>query len=177
MAPAPTGPATILQHKAKRRRRLNQILSVGESSITTTTELPVNSTSPEAPADQLPDQDKRAARVVVPRLQIADAPTRTKMRARVPVASGLSVLVANANSLIMNYRVVPFVPSLDHKNPSGDQAAEQLNVIISSYSEKGWEYVRLESVQSWVAADTGCFGLGGKPGYYTSRQLIVFRKD
>jgi len=79
----------------------------------------------------------------------------------------------------MNYRVVPFVPSLDHKNPSGDHAADQLSTIITMHSEKGWEYVRLERVESWVAPDTGCFGLGlgGKPGYHTSRQVIVFRRS
>lgn len=76
----------------------------------------------------------------------------------------------------MEYRVVPFVPSLDHKNPSGDAAADQLNAIITMHADKSWEYVRLESVSSWVAPDTGCFGFGGKAGYHTTRQVIVFKR-
>jgi hypothetical protein len=77
----------------------------------------------------------------------------------------------------MNYRVVPFVPSLDHRNPSGDAAAEQLNAIITMHADKGWEYIRLESVSAWVAPNTGCFGFFGKPGYATVRQMIVFRRN
>jgi len=76
----------------------------------------------------------------------------------------------------MKYKVVPFMPSLDHKNPSGDAAALQLNVIVSKHADEGWQYVGLEGVSSWVAPDSGCFGFGGKPGYPTIRQVIVFEK-
>ena len=77
----------------------------------------------------------------------------------------------------MNYKVIPFVPSLDHKNRSGEAAAVQLSNVINKHAEEGWEYVRLESVTSWVAPESGCFGLGTKAAAYTtSRQMIVFKK-
>jgi hypothetical protein len=78
----------------------------------------------------------------------------------------------------MNYKVVPFVGSLDQKKTSSQHVAEQLENIISRHSGEGWTYVRLESVSTWVAPDNGCFGIiGAKPGYATSRQVIVFKKE
>lgn len=77
----------------------------------------------------------------------------------------------------MKYKAVPFVASLDHKKPSGEAAAIQLQDIISQHSREGWDYVRLENVSAWVAPDTGCFGIGAVPGYNTIRQVIVFEKQ
>jgi len=78
----------------------------------------------------------------------------------------------------MQYKVIPFVASLDQKKTSSQHVAEQLQSIISQHSQQGWTYARLESVSTWVAADKGCFGIiGAKPGYATSRQVIVFNKE
>ena len=79
----------------------------------------------------------------------------------------------------MKYKAIPFVGSLDqNKKLSSQHVAEQLEEIITKYSADGWEYVRLESVSTWVAPDNGCFGIiGTKPGYSTSRQVIVFKRD
>ena len=76
----------------------------------------------------------------------------------------------------MQYKVIPFVASIDQKNQPSS-VAEQLEKIIAKYSADGWAYVRLESVTTLVAGDNGCFGLGAKPGYNTSRQVIVFEKN
>ena len=77
----------------------------------------------------------------------------------------------------MNYKVVPFVPKLDLKNPSGAAAATQLNEVINQHATEGWTYVRLESVSALVTGESGCFGLNAKPSFPVQRQMIVFKKD
>ncbi len=76
----------------------------------------------------------------------------------------------------MEYKVIPFVASLDAKKGTSENVAEQLESLIKNYTNQGWEYVRLESVTTFVQPDSGCFGLGAKPGYTTTRQMIVFKK-
>ena len=77
----------------------------------------------------------------------------------------------------MEYKVIPFVASIDSKSGNSTHVAEQLEEIIKHHSNQGWKYVRLESVSTYVQPDTGCFGLGAKPGYTTSRQMVVFSKS
>ena len=76
----------------------------------------------------------------------------------------------------MEYKVVPFVASIDFKKGTSDHVAEQLEKLINHYAAQGWEYVRLESVTTYVGPDNGCFGFGGKPGYTTARQMVVFSR-
>lgn len=76
----------------------------------------------------------------------------------------------------MEYKVVPFVASIDQKKGTSNHVAEQLEQLINLYSSKGWNYVKLEGVTTYVSPDNGCFGFGGKPGYTTTRQMIVFSK-
>ena len=76
----------------------------------------------------------------------------------------------------MEYKVVPFVASLDHKKGTSAHVAEQLQKLINHYATQGWKYIRLESVTTFVGPDDGCFGFGGKPGYTTTRQMVVFSK-
>lgn len=76
----------------------------------------------------------------------------------------------------MEYKVIPFVASLDAKKGTSDHVAEQLESLIGHFSNQGWKYVRLESVTTFVQPETGCFGLGAKPGYTTTRQMVVFEK-
>jgi hypothetical protein len=75
----------------------------------------------------------------------------------------------------MEYKVIPFVASIDSKKGNSTHVANQLEEIIKNYSNQGWNYIRLESVSTFVEPETGCFG-GGKPGYTTSSQMIVFSK-
>ncbi|MEJ0031039.1 MAG: hypothetical protein WDO15_11965 [Bacteroidota bacterium] len=52
----------------------------------------------------------------------------------------------------MNYKVLPFVPQLDNKNPSGAAAAAQLGEVINKQATEGWTYVRFgecERVGGW----------------------------
>lgn len=76
----------------------------------------------------------------------------------------------------MDYKVVPFVESLDLKNEKRSHVSNQLEILIKEYSNQGWEYVRLESVTTIVKPDMGCFGLGAKPGYTIYSQMVVFKR-
>ncbi|MFV8339812.1 hypothetical protein ACNQGL_11120 [Flavobacterium sp. LB3P21] len=76
----------------------------------------------------------------------------------------------------MEYKVVPFVASIDANKGNSNHVAEQLESLIKHYTSQGWKYVRLESVSTFVQPESGCFGLGGKPGYTTNRQMVVFEK-
>ena len=75
----------------------------------------------------------------------------------------------------MEYKVVPFVASIDPKKGNSNHVAEQLENLIKNFSNQGWEYVRLEGVSTYVHPESGCFG-GSKPGYTTVRQMVVFEK-
>lgn len=77
----------------------------------------------------------------------------------------------------MEYKVVPFVASIDPKKGTSEHVAEQLESLIRRYNDQGWEYIRLEGVSTFVHPDSGCFGLGAKPGYTTNRQMVVFKKQ
>ncbi|MEN3323696.1 hypothetical protein VP395_08150 [Mariniflexile soesokkakense] len=76
----------------------------------------------------------------------------------------------------MEYKVIPFVASIDSKKGNSSHVADQLEEIINHHSKQGWKYVRLESVSTLVQPDAGCFGLGAKPGFTTSTQMVVFSK-
>lgn len=76
----------------------------------------------------------------------------------------------------MQYKVVPFVASISSTGDS-TQAAAQLEQLISSSAESGWDYVRLESVETFVAGTSGCFGLGAQPARMVSYTMAVFRHD
>ena len=75
----------------------------------------------------------------------------------------------------MNYKVVPFVAQINQKDTTAAVAA-QLQTLINEYSSQGWEYVRLENVETQVAPDSGCFGFGAKPGFSTIFKMVVFKK-
>lgn len=76
----------------------------------------------------------------------------------------------------MEYKVVPFVASIDPKKGTSEDVAKQLENLVKTYTTQGWEYVRLEGVSTFVHPENGCFGLAAKPGYTTTRQMIVFKK-
>jgi len=77
----------------------------------------------------------------------------------------------------MEYKVIPFVASIDYKKGTSKDVAEQLERLILEYSQLGWTYLKLEGVTTFVNPDNGCFGIGSKPGYTTTRQMIVFSKS
>ena len=75
----------------------------------------------------------------------------------------------------MNYKVVPFIAQITQKDTTATVAG-QLQTLINEYSSQGWEYVRLENVDTRVAPTNGCFGIGAKPGFVTSFKMVVFKK-
>ncbi len=75
----------------------------------------------------------------------------------------------------MEYKVLPFVATIATQGTS-NQVAQQLEEMIQKHSYLGWKYLRLESVTTFVQPENGCFGIGAKPGYTTSRQMLVFTK-
>jgi len=76
----------------------------------------------------------------------------------------------------MEYKVIPFVASIDHNKGKSSHVAEQLEEIIKHHTNQGWNYIRLESVSTFVQPENGCFGFGGKPGFTTAKQMVVFSK-
>jgi hypothetical protein len=73
------------------------------------------------------------------------------------------------------YKVVPFVASV--KNLEGaQQAAMQLEALILQAAAEGWQYMGLESVETFVAGTGGCFGIGAQPGRLTSYSMAVFQR-
>ena len=75
----------------------------------------------------------------------------------------------------MRYKVVPFIASVSSKE-GAQTAAGQLEELINQMSSEGWEYVRLESVDTYIAGGGGCFGIGATPATSTSFSMAVFRK-
>jgi hypothetical protein len=78
---------------------------------------------------------------------------------------------------MMEYKVVPFTATMDQKKETSGVVAEQLGKLIERYSKQGWKYVKLEGVSTYVQPDSGCFGIGAKPGYLASYQMVVFSKE
>ncbi|WP_339919595.1 hypothetical protein [uncultured Flavobacterium sp.] len=76
----------------------------------------------------------------------------------------------------MEYKVVPFVASIEANKGNSNHVAEQLESLIKNHTNQGWKYVRLESVSTFVQPESGCFGIASKPGFTTSRQMVVFEK-
>ena len=75
----------------------------------------------------------------------------------------------------MQYTVVPFVAALSQKDNAA-VAASQLQELANQYAAHGWEYVRLEQVETYVAGDNGCFGFGATPARTTTVSMVVFRQ-
>jgi hypothetical protein len=75
----------------------------------------------------------------------------------------------------MEYKVVPFMARITH-NDTTASVAQQLENLIREHAANGWQYIKLENVETQVAADNGCFGIGGKPGFTTVFKMAVFSK-
>ena len=75
----------------------------------------------------------------------------------------------------MEYKVVPFMAQIaQHETTS--TVANQLQSLINTHLAQGWEYMRLESVETQIGPSKGCFGFGATPGYVTTFKMAVFKK-
>lgn len=75
----------------------------------------------------------------------------------------------------MEFLVVPFVAQITQKDTT-NHVAKQLQRVINEHSSQGWEYVRMENVETFVEGTSGCFGFGAKPSYTTACTVLVFKK-
>lgn len=75
----------------------------------------------------------------------------------------------------MHYKVIPFVANVGNQQGSM-VASNQLEELINQMALDGWEYVGLESVETYIEGNNGCFGLGAVPGRVTSFSMLVFRR-
>lgn len=74
-----------------------------------------------------------------------------------------------------NFKAIPFTASIS-RNDTSKKVADQIQALIDEHSKEGWEYLRLESVETNIEPTTGCFGFGAQPGYTTSFKVIIFEK-
>ncbi len=75
----------------------------------------------------------------------------------------------------MEFKVVPFTAQIT-RTDSATTVAAQIQPIINAHLSSGWEYQRMETVQTWVAGTSGCFGFGAQPGFTTVFNVLIFRK-
>ena len=75
----------------------------------------------------------------------------------------------------MKYKVIPFVASIG-RGQGANAAAEQLQQLCDEQAASGWEFMGLETVSTYVAGSSGCFGIGATPSVQTSFSMAVFRK-
>lgn len=73
------------------------------------------------------------------------------------------------------YRVVPFNASID-MNSGANAAASQLEQLILQMAQQGFEYIRMESIPTYVAGSSGCFGLGAVPPSNREFPVVIFRQ-
>ena len=73
----------------------------------------------------------------------------------------------------MKFKVVPFTAVIKTTDTSA-VVASQMQTIIDAHSAEGWEYTRMDSVQT-VVKERGCFGIGGKASI-TIYNVLVFKK-
>lgn len=76
----------------------------------------------------------------------------------------------------MEYKVIPFVASIDSKNGISNIEAQQLQSFLTIQNNTGGRYVRPKSVTTFVQPKSSCFRRGAKPSFTTTRQMIVFQK-
>lgn len=75
----------------------------------------------------------------------------------------------------MQYHVVPFVANVNTAQ-GAQAAAAQLHRMVNELAAQGWEFMRLERVETVIAGNNGCFGLGATPPVTTAFSMAVFRR-
>lgn len=75
----------------------------------------------------------------------------------------------------MEYKSVPFDPSIQRENPA-DGVAVDLQKVIANQARDGWEFVGLQNHSSIVPGSSGCFGFGETSPYAQTVSVAVFKK-
>jgi hypothetical protein len=76
----------------------------------------------------------------------------------------------------MQYKVIPFQAQIGETGGTSN-VASQLESLIANETLEGWEYVRLETVETFIQGSSGCFGLGATQSRVTGYSVAVFRKS
>jgi hypothetical protein len=74
----------------------------------------------------------------------------------------------------MDFKVVPFTAKINREDTTAI-VADQMQRIIDDHVREGWEYLRMDSVQTVIAGDSGCFGIGAQPPVNTVYNVLVFK--
>ena len=75
----------------------------------------------------------------------------------------------------MEYKVVPFDP-VNIRTASSADAANQLQQLITSMANDGWNYLRLEAISATMPGTSGCFGIGAQPSSSVFFGMAVFER-
>ena len=54
--------------------------------------------------------------------------------------------------------------------------AQQMQTIIDTTVAEGWEYQRMDTVETTIVGTNGCFGMGAQPAIITSYSVLVFKR-
>ena len=80
----------------------------------------------------------------------------------------------------IKYQVVPFIANIQ-KGQGAQDAATQLQSLVSQQAAGGWRYLRLENIEINIhdPGSKGCFGFGAvPPSQATTRyDMAVFEKN
>ncbi|HEY0031323.1 MAG TPA: hypothetical protein VGC65_11230 [Bacteroidia bacterium] len=75
----------------------------------------------------------------------------------------------------MEYKVVSINPV--QKDQANDkQVAQDFEDMLKKYHTEGWEFHCTQSLKTWVNPAGGCFGFFETPGFYSEKQMVVFKK-
>jgi len=75
----------------------------------------------------------------------------------------------------MEYKVVPFNAAIA-QTQGVDVAAEQLESLLIVMAASGWEYVRIETIPTYITGNDGCLGIGATPATTRNYTVVVFTK-
>jgi zinc-ribbon domain/Domain of unknown function (DUF4177) len=96
------------------------------------------------------------------------AAPRTGAESKVPESDGLA-------EVLNVYKVVSFQASISSTG-SGQDVAAALQRAIDQEATSGWEFVQIQELTTFVAGNSGCFGLGATPGTTTSLAVLIFKR-
>jgi hypothetical protein len=99
--------------------------------------------------------------------RVAAAP-RTSAESKVPGAEGFAGVPGV-------YKVVSFQASISNTG-SGQDVATSLQRAIDREATSGWEFLQIQELTTFVAGNSGCFGLGATPGTTTSMAVLIFKR-
>ena len=73
----------------------------------------------------------------------------------------------------MRFKSVSFRATITHKDTS-QMVAKQLQSLIDTHATEGWTFEKLETVEVFSAASSGCFGIGATPALFKYFPIAVF---